>query len=169
MLGSSATVKIRDAKASDAAALDEVYRTSWRHAYTGIIPHDKLDAVVRRRGPAWWRKALRSGDHVLLLEVMGTIAGYASFGSSRHGGAEEGEIYELYLAPVYQGLGLGEMLFEACRGRLDARGLKGLIVWALSENEAAQSFYLRRGGRPGYQRRDRSTGHNLQKTAFLWE
>lgn len=169
MLGSSSMVKIRDAALGDAGALEDVYRSSWRHAYTGIIPHDKLDLVLSRRGIGWWRKALKSGDRVLLIEVLGVVVGYASFGASRHGGSEEGEIYELYLAPVYQGIGLGEMLFEACRGRLDARGLRGLIVWVLSDNDAARDFYSRRGGKPAYQRLDRSTGHRLEKVAYLWE
>lgn len=169
MLGSSSMVRIREAEPKDAGALEEVYRASWRHAYTGIIPHDRLDAVLTRRGTAWWRKALKSGDRVLLVEVLGAVVGYASFGASRHGGAEEGEIYELYLTPVYQGIGLGELLFEACRGRLDARGLRGLIVWVLSENDAARGFYWRRGGMPAYQRFDRTTGHKLEKIAYLWE
>lgn len=169
MLGSSATIKIRDATLKDAGALEDVYQASWRHAYTGIIPHDRLDAVILRRGVNWWRKALRSGDRILLIEVLGVVGGYASFGASRHGGPEEGEIYELYLAPTYQGIGLGEILFEACRGRLDARGLRGLIVWVLANNEPARGFYIRRGGRPAYQRIDRSTGHRLEKIAYLWD
>jgi ribosomal protein S18 acetylase RimI-like enzyme len=169
MLGSSSMVKIREAEPKDAGQLEEVYRRFWRYAYTGVIPHDRLDVVLARRGVAWWRRALKSGDRVLLVEVLGTVAGYASFGVSRHGGSEEGEIYELYLAPAYQGIGLGELLFEACRGRIDACGLRGLIVWVLSENDAARDFYLRRGGRPAYQRSDRTTGHRLEKVAYLWE
>ena len=62
----------------------------------------------------------------------------------------KGEIYELYLAPIYQGLGFGERLFETCRFRLDKARLDGLIVWALNENEAAIDFYVRRGGRPRF-------------------
>lgn len=169
MLGSSATVKIRYAEPKDAGALENVYQLSWRHAYAGIIPYDKLDRVISRRGSGWWRRALRSGDRVLLLEVMGQVAGYATFGPSRHGGGEEGEIYELYLAPVYQGLGFGEILFEACRWRMDRRGLKGLIIWVLAENDTACGFYDRRGGRPVYQRLDRSAGYPLEKIAYLWE
>lgn len=169
MLGSSATVKIRVARLADVGELEDVYRSSWRNAYTGIIPYDKLEAVLVRRGLAWWRRALRSGDRLLLIEVLGKVCGYASFGYSRHGGPEEGEIYELYLSPAYQGVGLGELLFEACRQRLDQRGLKGLIVWVLSENDAARSFYIRRGGRRAYKRFDRSTGQRLEKVAYVWD
>ena len=73
-------------------------------------------------------------------------------GSSRQRGPYQGEIYELYLDPIYQGLGLGEHLFEGCRHTLDMRKLNGLIVWALLDNTAACDFYWRRGGRPDRQR-----------------
>jgi GNAT superfamily N-acetyltransferase len=52
------------------------------------------------------------------------------------------------LSPVYQGIGIGEHLFEACRAILDGLGLERLIVWALAENERARAFYERCGGRP---------------------
>ena len=76
------------------------------------------------------------------------VAGYATVGPARVRGEYEGEIYELYVTPTYQGLGFGERLFEACRYHLDARQLSGLIVWALADNMAATDFYWRRGGRP---------------------
>ena len=57
-----------------------------------------------------------------------------------------GEIFELYLAPEYQGLGFGRRLFTAARRDLDARALKGLLVWALADNDRACGFYTRLGG-----------------------
>ena len=85
---------------------------------------------------------------LLVLDAAGVVAGYATFGRSRGSRIYQGEIYELYLAPVYQGIGLGEHLFEACRNRFDDRSLNGLMVWALAENDDAVDFYWRRGGRP---------------------
>ena len=66
----------------------------------------------------WWRDALKTGDCALVLEMANTVAGYATLGSSRQRGPFQGEIYELYLDPIYQGLGLGEHLFEGCRHAL---------------------------------------------------
>jgi 4-hydroxy-tetrahydrodipicolinate reductase len=91
---------------------------------------------------------VRSGDSVLVLEFAGKLVGYATYGSARQRGPFQGEIYELYLDPVCQGLGFGEHLFEGCRHALDMRKLRGLIVWALLDNTAACDFYWRRGGRP---------------------
>ncbi len=168
MLGWRSEVRVRTGKLADASALAEVFRSSWQGAYRGIIPHLHLENMIRRRGTQWWMSTLRSGETLLVLEVKGKIAGYATLGTARGKGAYRGEIYEIYLAPVYQGLGLGEHLFEACRNRLDERGLKGLVIWALTENTQATDFYWRRGGRPVAKIREQIGGAKLEKIAFAW-
>ena len=87
---------------------------------------------------------------------------------SRQRGPYQGEIYELYLDPIYQGLGLGEHLFEGCRHTLDMRKLNGLIVWALLDNTPACDFYWRRGGRPVASAFTRIGRAKLEKVAFTW-
>lgn len=168
MLGSSAEVRVRKGRPSDATRLAEVFRDCWRHTYAGIIPHLHLESLIGRRGRDWWRHAMRTSDGLLVLEVGGRITGYATLGPSRTKGEQQGEIYELYVEPTYQGLGFGELLFEACRHRLDQRRLKGLIVWALIENTGATSFYWRRGGRPATSTFDRIGRKKLEKVAFVW-
>ncbi len=168
MLSSSAQVRVRRGKLSDAKALSAVFRESWELAYRGIIPHLHLETMIRRRNPDWWRTTIRSGDTLFVLEVAGKIAGYATCGVSRARGTQQGEIYEIYLAPLYQGLGHGEHLFEACRYALDMRRLNGLIVWALADNDAAIAFYWRRGGRPIAKRADKIGAAKLSKLAFAW-
>jgi ribosomal protein S18 acetylase RimI-like enzyme len=169
MLGSSSQVTVRNAKLADAPSLADVFRASWQHTYQGVIPHAHLEGIIRRRGPAWWRSATRSNDTVLALEFDGKMIGYATCGEARSRGRHKGEIYEIYLLPDFQGLGFGEHLFEACRHRLDQRRLKGLIVWALSENSSAISFYWQRGGRPIRAIYERIGTERLEKIAFAWD
>ena len=168
MLESSAQVRIRRGKPSDAKALAAVFRDSWQLAYQAIIPHLHLESMIRRRGPEWWASAIRTGDNLLVLEVDRKVVGYATWGLARARGPCQGEIYELYLAPTYQGLGFGEHLFEACRHAIDQRKLKGLICWALAENTTAIGFYWRRGGRPIAQTFENIGGERLEKIAFGW-
>jgi ribosomal protein S18 acetylase RimI-like enzyme len=168
MLGARSEIKIRKGRASDAESIAETFRGSWQQAYRGIIPHLHLENMIRRRGPEWWANVIRSGDGLLVLEVSGAVAGYATLGLARTRGPYQGEIYELYVAPTYQGLGFGEHLFEACRDGLDRRRLKGLIVWALIANTMATDFYWRRGGRPVAQTFERIGGAKLEKVAFAW-
>lgn len=168
MLSSSSQVRVRPGRLSDAKALADVFEQSWRHAYVGIVPPLQLDSLILRRGRRWWSSAIRSGDLILVLEVAGKICGYASCGPARQRTRYQGEIYEIYLAPDHQGLGFGELLFEACRNELDRLRLNGLVVWALAENDTANAFYWRRGGRPVGQTVERMGGCELQKVAFGW-
>lgn len=124
--------------------------------------------MIERRGAAWWGKAIRSESHLLVIEVAGELAGYASCGATRSKSVYAGEIYELYLAPLYQGMGLGEHLFEACRNELDRRGLDGLIVWALEDNQGAAGFYWHCGGRPVARTTERFGTMRLGKIAYAW-
>lgn len=169
MLGSGAKVRVRAGKVADAKALSRVFKDSWLQTYRGILPHSHLDALVKQRTPEWWRQTLRSGEGTLTLEMGGVIAGYATLGPARRRTGYQGEIFELYLDPVYQGLGFGEHLFEGCRHALDMRGLDGLVVWALLENTPACDFYWRRGGRPIASTYTRIAGARLEKVAFGWK
>lgn len=169
MLGASSDVRVRRARIADAPALAGIFRETWRSTYRAIIPHDHLEALIRRRGTARWRASIRSGELVLVLEFDDKMIGYATCGVSRSRGRFKGEIYEIYLLPDYQGLGFGEFLFEACRYQLDERRLRGLVVWALAENAGAIHFYWQRGGRPLTSAYERFGRDRLEKIAFTWE
>ena len=161
-------ITVRPARPTDAVALADVFAGSWRNAYTGIIPHAHLNHLIRTRDVAWWQKAIRRDSDILVLEAALTVAGYATLGKSRQSSKYQGEIYELYLAPVYQGQGLGEYLFEACRLALDERSLNGLIVWALADNDGACAFYDRRGGRAIGEIKEKFGPTSLPKIGFGW-
>jgi ribosomal protein S18 acetylase RimI-like enzyme len=168
MLGSPAKVAIRFLRSSDAPALAAVFRDSWQLAYSGIIPAPHLEQIIHRRSEAWWASPSRSKERHLVMEFEGKIAGYAAYGAARSRNRAMGEIYELYLGPIYQGVGLGEHLFEACRHRLDRAKCKGLVVWALADNTQATAFYWRRGGRPVASTIENFAGTKLEKIAFTW-
>jgi ribosomal protein S18 acetylase RimI-like enzyme len=168
MLSFRDQVRTRRAGAGDAEALATVFRESWLNAYQGVIPKLHLDRMILRRGADWWRHAASREEAPLVLEVAGLVGGYVTFGPSRARGPYKGEIYELYLAPTHQGLGLGEMLFEGARAQLDSKGLRGLVVWALVDNQSACHFYWRRGGRPAASVWETFGIKRLEKAAFVW-
>ncbi len=107
---------IRPARLKDAPALAAAYEEAWRSAYQGIIPHLSLQRMLARRGLRWWESALRKRTPLLVLDFGGEAAGYVTYGRCRLGRAPfQGEIFELYLHPIYQGFGLGEKLFDGAR------------------------------------------------------
>ena len=141
-------ITIRGARASDAEAIAAVHDASWRDAYRGIIPGRELERMVARRGPRWWRTAILRGTRLCVLDFDDTIAGYASYGRNRVPSLPfGGEIFEIYLAPEFQGLGFGKRLFKAARRDLADHGYMSVLVWALADNDRALAFYERLGGR----------------------
>ena len=165
-----ALIAIRWSRAEDAAALAELHGAAWRHAYAGIIPGVTLERMISARGPAWWRRLHGAGARALLVEFDGAPAGYATLGRSRAGARAErmGEIYELYLRPTHQGIGLGRRLFLEARARLAEHGLHGLHVWALAENTVGRRFYAAMGGTEWSHARDRLGGRDLEKVGYRW-
>lgn len=163
-------IDIRKAEPQDAAAIADVHYAAWKGAYAGIIPHRALNSMISRRGRNWWANAIRRAATVLVVEVGGEIAGYATLGRNRARELpQQGEIYELYLKPEYQGIGLGTRLFNAARQMLSAHGLKGMVVWALEDNGNALAFYEGAGGRDLAEGVEVFDSKALRKVAFVWE
>src|SRR5579871_6578894 len=103
----------------DATAVAAIHDAAWRSTYQGIIPHLYLERMIARRGPLWWQRQIERGSNVTLLLFDGMPQGYASWGRAR--GAwpwPAGEIFELYISPAYQGVGLGKRLFSNVRRAL---------------------------------------------------
>lgn len=164
------TIDIRKAEQRDAGAIADVHNAAWKNAYAGIIPHKALTAMINRRGRDWWATAIRRAASILVVEIGGEVAGYATLGKNRARDLQQqGEIYELYLMPEYQGVGLGTRLFKAAREKLAAHGLKGLVVWALEENVNALDFYAGAGGRDIAEGVEVFDQKALRKVAFVWD
>src|SRR5690606_3189279 len=157
----------------DSPALATLHRDAWRYAYAGIIPGPTIERMVARRGPRWWREMHASGGRALVVELEGLPVGYATMGRSRaRGGIASrpgGEIYELYLRPECQGVGIGRQLFEATRGRLTDAGYRGTFVWSLADNALGCRFYRAMGGTQRSRCRERLGGVALYKVGFAWD
>jgi ribosomal protein S18 acetylase RimI-like enzyme len=163
-------IEIRRARASDAASIAAAHDDAWRTAYRGIIPGPELEKLVMRRGASWWDGAIRKGSRVSILAFGDEIAGYANYGRNRARSLiYDGEIYELYLRPEYQGIGFGRRLFTSARRDLAQGGMKSLVLWALSDNEPAVEFYRALGGTAVARSSERFGDKTLDKVAFAWK
>ena len=166
---STVSIDLRRAGAQDAKGIAKVHASSWRQAYTGIIPRNALNAMISRRDEAWWARAIRHSTKIIVLEDKGKIVGYATMGANRITALpQEAEIYEIYLLPEYQGVGLGKRLFLAARQELVDSGMKGCVVWVLVDNQPAIDFYRNAGGNDVAEGTEKFDGRELQKVAFTW-
>lgn len=164
------TAETRRAKPEDAGRIADVHANSWRNAYAGIVPHGALARMINRRDKNWWANAIRKSTIILVIEVDEKIVGYATLGVNRVSTFPyEGEVYEIYVEPECQGIGIGTMLFCDARSELKRRGYKGSCVWVLSENDPAISFYENSGGRAIAKGSEHFDDKKLEKTAFAWD
>lgn len=162
-------ISIRRARQDDAAELAGIHAAAWRGAYRGILGGADLERLIARRGLAWWEAAIRYRTRISVIEVAGVVAGYVTCGRSRMKTLPyAGEIYELYLLPEYQGLGFGKRLFSAARADLRAKGLSGLAVRVLEENEPARHFYEAMGGASVSANREHFGGSDISIQVFGW-
>lgn len=167
---STFTIGVRRAGNKDAEAITRVHDAAWRNAYDGVIPAKELSRIIARRGPRWWERAIRRGTAILVMEVGGEICGYATFGPNRARNlVQKGEVYEIYLLPEYQGVGLGTRLFLAARRELSRFGFESTVVWALADNRGACSFYKNAGGRKVARAAERFGEAQLAKVAYAWD
>ena len=79
-----------------------------------------------------------------------------------------GEVFELYISPPFQGVGLGKRLFSNVQRALRAEGLSRLVVWALKDNEMACAFYGGLGGAIAAVAPERYGDVTLTRVAFVW-
>src|SRR5580658_9523616 len=141
-------ISIRAARLGDEGEIASVHDAAWREAYRGIIPGRELERMIARRGPSWWRGAIERKSRLIVLDFDESIAGYATYGRNRVPTLPfQGEIFELYIAPEFQGLGFGRRLFQAAHSDLQEHGYPSLLIWALADNDRALRFYGNLGGR----------------------
>jgi len=163
-------ITIRRARRVDAERIAAVHDAAWRSAYRGLIPGAELERMIARRGPSWWDAAIARGSRLLVLDFADEIGGYASYGRNRVPSLpHRGELFELYLAPQFQGLGFGRKLFEAVRADLADNGYPSMLVWALAGNERALDFYQRLGGKRVRYAPEQFGQETRQRIAFGFE
>jgi ribosomal protein S18 acetylase RimI-like enzyme len=162
-------IDLRAAKPADCKALAGIHSEAWLGAYRGVLHGLDLQRMISRRGESWWSGALARGVNIKILTISGVPAGYATYGPCRlKNTGMDGEIYELYLKPEYQGLGFGRRLFTHIQDLFSEKGSSGLAVQVLSDNEPARAFYAALGGRLSAKSWYRIGGRRLELSIYTW-
>jgi ribosomal protein S18 acetylase RimI-like enzyme len=163
------TIDIRPAEPDDTWQVAQTHRLSWEGAYNGMLPHKSLREMFERRNANWWERAIKGSANVLVLDVGNVIAGYTTLGVNRVKElSQQGEIYELYLRPEFQGVGLGQKLFTESRRFLNSLGHQGCVVWSLDDNLGAKQFYKAMGGQKVAAGHETFDGKRFAKIAYGW-
>ena len=129
--------------ADDFEAIGNLYATSWKTAYQGIVPQAYLDELSGSR----WASRLATSDYDSYVLLQGnTYIGTSAIAPAREEGmAGWGEIISFYLLPEYWGKGYAKPLFSYVINALQQGGWQNVYLWTLSENLRAQRFYEKQG------------------------
>lgn len=162
--------RVRPAIKSDAIAIARIDIDCWRASYAGLVP-DKLllhlDISDRRR--VWTHHiGCQPEDTFVGLDGHGRIQGFGNCGAARETiNGLAGEVFTLYVAPDYQGFGLGRLMLHAMFRRLVQQGLSSAAIWVLRQNPS-RYFYERLGGKLAGFRRIAMRDTDVEAVAYAW-
>ncbi len=163
-------IKIRAARRGDTKAIGRIQVDTWRDAYAGLLPDKALLRMSADiEGGRWVRVIDRDESVVVAEDSKAGVVGFGSGGPSRvrtlpYGG----EVYTLYVAPGYQGKGIGRRLLRAVFVELELAGHKSAVIWVLKANPS-RFFYEAMGGRYVADRTERLWGAAVDESAYGWD
>jgi len=142
--------RVRAAGPEDADAIAEVHVASWEAAYPEFLSARVIAARGRPRRVRLWRDVLTEPPErheVLVADVDGSVAGFASYGPSEDPAEDVrvGELHALYVAPERWRSGVGTALLVQAEARLAALAFDSARLRVLAANEQARRFYERAG------------------------
>jgi L-amino acid N-acyltransferase YncA len=135
---------IRDATPDDVGGLLAIHNEAVLTT-TAIWDENEVDHADRA---AWLDQLLQAGFPVLVAEVDGVVAGYASYGPWRPKTGYRHTVEDsLYVLASHHGHGLGSALLDELLVRARAAGLHRMIAMIESSNTLSAELHARRGFR----------------------
>lgn len=133
---------VRDANDGDLAAICDIYNYAVEH--TTAIWNDVLIDVANRS--TWMEQRRARGFPVLVVEVDGKVAGYASYGDWRaFDGYRHTVEHSVYVDKDFQRAGLGKILMQALIERAKAGNVHVMIAAIEAGNGASIALHEKLG------------------------
>jgi ribosomal protein S18 acetylase RimI-like enzyme len=135
------TITIRQAVASDASKIGDVFdaavRDGWTYlgelARTPMFPPEEWDQLIVEHAPP--------NSLLVAIDDAGDLAGFTAV----H--AREGEMFLLFVHPRYAGRGVGRRLLDAAHDALRAAGCREAFLYTHEQNQRALDVYEAAGYR----------------------
>jgi phosphinothricin acetyltransferase len=135
---------LRDATEADLPAIRDIYNHAVEH--TTAIWNDVLIDLDNRR--AWLEFRRAKGFPVLVAEVEGRIAGYASYGDWRaFDGYRHTVEHSVYVEKDHHGRGIGKALMTALIERARAGDIHVMVAAIEAGNQASIALHQKLGFR----------------------
>lgn len=143
------SVVYRDAAASDAAAIDHIFRTSFRDTFEHLYRPEDLDAFFAGfTSEAWLAELADPAFAFRVAEANGEVAGYVKLGPPALPVEPSGkaiELRQLYLLKQWHGAGIARALMDWALDESRRRGASELYLTVYTDNVRARRLYERYG------------------------
>lgn len=136
---------LRPAMLDDLDQILAVHLASREAAYRGRLPDDAMDhQSVEERRNRWYGRL--TGDDpqgaTLVVEIDGRIVGFCrSESENSDPTGRSRQIHLLYVAPDFQGYGLGQVLLEGMTATIAASGCNRATLGVFTFSEEAIGYY----------------------------
>lgn len=143
--GEMMEIHIRRAIKDDIPGIAKVHVDSWKTTYKGIFPNEFLGNITYEQREKQWENIFQQEDEYqfrFVAETLnGEIVGFIDGGVERTGTYNcEGELYAIYLLQEYQGMKIGQKLFQALLSDCKNNDMQSLLVWVVTNNPS-KKFY----------------------------
>ncbi|MCC1487529.1 GNAT family N-acetyltransferase [Bacillus tropicus] len=138
-------IHIRRAIKDDIPSIAKVHADSWKTTYKGIFSNEFLENITYEQREKQWENIFQQEDNHQIRFVAetldGTIIGFIDGGVERTGTYNcDGELYAIYLLQEYQGMKIGQKLFQALLSECINNEMQSLLVWVVTNNPS-KNFY----------------------------
>jgi ribosomal protein S18 acetylase RimI-like enzyme len=139
-------VEIREALVLDAKGIAKVHVSTWQSTYQGIMPDSFLSGLSAETRESGWTKFLETSTaktHTFVAVLDKSIVGFIGVGSEQSDSSNDsrGELTAIYVAPDFQGRGIGSKLMKSGIEALRFEGFTSAILWVVEENLLTRSWY----------------------------
>jgi GNAT superfamily N-acetyltransferase len=138
-------IHIRRAIKDDISAIAKVHVDSWKTTYKGIFSNGILDNITYDQREKLWESIFQKEDghqfRFVAETLNGKIIGFIDGGVERTGTYNcDGELYAIYILQEYQGMKIGQRLFQALLFDCKKDNMQSLLVWVVANNPS-KKFY----------------------------
>ncbi|PDY41503.1 GNAT family N-acetyltransferase [Bacillus wiedmannii] len=135
----------RRAIKDDIRGIGKVHVDSWKTTYKGIFADEFLENITYEQREKQWENIFQQEDkskYRFVAETSDeTIIGFIDGGVERSGAYNcDGELYAIYLLQEYQGMKIGQKLFQSLLSACINNDMQSLLVWVVTNNPS-KNFY----------------------------
>jgi ribosomal protein S18 acetylase RimI-like enzyme len=160
-------LRMRAARAADAAAVAALHLASCRDAYRGVLADDFLDGPMAALLDRHWAETLAGRGRkgvVMLATAIGDPVGFVA--AWRRG--DSAHIENLHVQPGMRGAGIGRLLLGAAAERMAAQGCTAADLMVFAANVGAIRFYRALGAAVGPEEEGVAFGQRVVERRCAW-